>query len=141
MKSKLLFMTTVVLLLGCSNKDSINASDQYVGTYETTVQISASYPDRGITKNSSTTATISFKKVSATNLTLTDTWGDHYVALAGSGPEFGLPQHSVTGSILGVKDIFMRHGDGKFDGNNITMTTYTVNDGTNITAVYTGTKK
>ena len=141
MKNSILITTIALSLLGCSGKDSINATNQYVGTYETTVQITTSYKDYGTSKKSTTTATISFKASSSTALTLTDDWGDHYVALVGSGPEFSLTSHSVTRNILGDKGIFSRTGGGKFNGNSITMTTYTLSDGIEITAVYTGSKK
>lgn len=117
---------------------------QYEGTYETSVQITKHSIDNANSKTSSTTSTISFKASSSsfsTALTLTDDWGDHFVELEGSGPEFSLTSHSVTGNILGDKGIFSRTGGGKFNGNSITMTTYTHNDGTEITAVYTGSKK
>lgn len=142
MKNRLLFtMATILLLSGCSGKDSINASNQYVGTYEMTVQITTRSIDYATSKTSSTTATILFKASSSTSLTLADDWGDHYVALVGSGPTFSLTRHSINGSILGGKDIFSRTGEGEFNGNSITMTTYTRNDGTEIKAVYTGSKK
>lgn len=144
MKNSILITIIALSLHGCSGKDSINTANQYVGTYETTVQVTRRSIDYATSKTSSTTATISFKASSSsfsTGLTLTDDWGEHYVALEGSGPKFSLTRHSVDGSILGDKDMYSRTGGGEFNGNNITMTTNTRNDGTEITAVYTGSKK
>lgn len=122
----------VVFSISCS-ESNVSPGNQYIGTYETTVQVDE--------LNFSAKATISFK-ISGGKLILTDTWGDHDLSF--KDPNFTLTWHSTTGDILNQKDIYQRYGYGRFDGKNVTMTTYsTASDGGGLAtkAIYTGTKK